>query len=89
MNEGETTGRKGKLNAKTFLIRDGKHLYVTLPVLVYKPGNGEEGKGYAQMMDYFDRQVVEKLEAINLATDWCTLQPMNSSPSGVDGDDDD
>lgn len=78
------SGRKGKLNARTFAVRDNNgNIYVTVPVLLYKQGN----PGYDEMAAYFTQMTTAS--AVALTSDWCEIQPLNSSTNSVEGDDDD
>ena len=85
MQKGDRGERKSRLNTKTFAIKDGKgNIYVTVPVLIYKPRD----PGYGEIASYFNEMTTES--AVLLSTDWCLLDPLNSSTNiGGDGDDDD
>jgi len=83
--------RKGKLNAKTFAVRDERgNIFVTVPVLVYKNSNDA---GYKEMAGYFpdtkSGTTGTTFEAVSLSSDWCDILPLNSSTNdGMRGDDD-
>lgn len=77
-------GRKGKLNARTFAVRDNNgNIYVTVPVLLYR----KRDPGYDEMAALFTGMTTGS--AVALTSDWCEIEPLNSSTNNVDGDDDD
>ena len=84
MQKSEDSGRKGRLNTKTFAVKDGKgNIYVTIPVLLYKKGD----QGYDEVNRYFTGMTTDN--AVTLSADWCDIQPLNSSTNDGATDDDD
>ena len=81
--------RKGKLNTRTFAVRDEKgNIFVTVPVLLYKRGDD----GYDEMNAYFLRKgdtPDTSVAAASLSSDWCDILPLNSSTNDASLDDDD
>ena len=75
-------GRKGKLNARTFAVRDDQgNIFVTVPVLVYK----KRDPGYDEMAAYFTSATTDS--AVPLNAEWCDIQPLNSSTNSTTEDD--
>jgi len=82
MQDQEPT-RGGKLNTKTFAIRDSSGtIYVCVPVLLYK----ESDAGYHEMAAYFNR--MDTGDSVTLNSGWCSLLPQNSSTNDITGTDD-
>ncbi len=82
--------RKGKLNTRSFAVRDEKeNIFVTVPVLVYKKND----EGYKEMAAYFPKPPKNMTEppvtAVALTGDWCDIMPLNSSTGDGTRDDDD
>lgn len=83
MKKSASGGSKGRLNTKTFAVKDGSgNIYVTVPVLLYKPRDS----GYAEIAKYFNEMTSDTAVALG---DWCVIDPLNSSTNNLDGDDDD
>lgn len=94
MKKAVQRARKGKLNTRTFAVRDDKgNIFVTVPVLLYKKND----PGYTEMETYFPTvppgapgMPAPTVAAVALTTDWCDVLPLNSSTNdGVREDDDD
>ena len=83
MKKSASGGRKGRLNTKTFAVRDDKgNIYVTVPVLLYK----KRDPGYEEIAKYFTEMTTDSAVALS---DWCVIDPLNSSTNELTGDDDD
>lgn len=80
-----------KLNAPTYLIKQGQNYVVAVPVLLYKPGQGAQGEGYAKIEALFRQGLVAEFQAIELTGNWCSVDPHNTNDnlSGFGEDDDD
>lgn len=87
--KGKRTSGGRRLNAKTFAIKQGDKIYVTVPVLIYKPGKPSESEGYEYMRKLFETQATPRTQAMEMSGDWCSLSPHNSEPDASSGGDDD
>ena len=74
----EQEARTSRLNTRTFAIRDDRRIYVVVPVLVYEPGEGAMGEGFAQMTELFTPSAVQPFQALEIKGAWCALDPHNS-----------
>ena len=79
-------GKRSRLNAKTFVIKQGNKIFVTVPVILYKRGDS----GYDYMAQkYFPAGMVSDTQAVPLMGEWCMMDPHNSNDSSIGDDDDD
>ena len=84
MENSGSDGYKGKLNTRTFAIRDSSgNIWVTVPVLLSK----ERDPGYPAMAKHFNEMTSDA--AVQLPNEWCDIEPLNSSTNTLTGDDDD
>lgn len=70
---------RNRLNTRTFAIRQGDRIYVTVPVLVYEPGDDTQRAGLTYMASLFTDDAVAPFQAIEISGSWCTLDPHNSN----------
>lgn len=88
--EMESDRKSHKLNARTFAIRHGDAILVTVPVLIYQnKGTPAQKAGFDYMNRLIEQGMVDQFKTVEITASWCSMDPHNSEANSLSEDDDD